>query len=119
MHALDAQTGKIFWSKINPNECGGIEFCDPGVSAALTAIPGAVIAGHLDGKIRGYDKENGEVIWSFNALKEFESVSGAPAKGGGVSGSGPVVRNGYLAINSGYGIYYHMPGNALLVFSIE
>jgi len=119
VHALDAQTGKIFWSKINPNKCGGIEFCDPGVSAALTAIPGAVIAGHLDGKIRVYGKENGEVLWSFNALKEFESVSGAPAKGGGFSGSGPVIRNGYLAVNSGYGIYYHMPGNALLVFSIE
>ena len=119
VHSLDAETGKILWSKINPNSCGGIKSCDPGVSAAVTAIPGAVIAGHLDGVIRAYDKDNGNIIWSYNALKDFESVSGVPASGGGFSGSGPAIRNGYMAVNSGYGIYDHMPGNVLLLFSIE
>ena len=85
----------------------------------MTAIPGAVIAGHQDGKIRIYDKEDGEILWSFNALREFESVSGVPASGGGFSGPGSAVRNGYMAMNSGYGIYYHMPGNALLLFSVD
>ena len=99
--------------------CGKIEFCDPGISAASTAIPGAVIAGHSDGVIRVYNREDGEIIWTFNALKEFESVSGVPANGGGFGGSGPAIRNGYMAVNSGYGIYYHMPGNALLLFSNE
>ena len=119
MHALDAETGEILWSKITPNTCGKIEFCDPGISAASTAIPGAVIAGHSDGVIRVYNREDGEIIWTFNALKEFESVSGVPANGGGFGGSGPAIRNGYMAVNSGYGIYYHMPGNALLLFSNE
>ena len=95
------------------------EVCDPGISAAVTAIPGAVIAGHLDGMIRIYDKEDGEILWSFNSLGDYESVSGTPASGGSFSGSGPSVRNGYMAINSGYGIYNHMPGNALLLFSVE
>ena len=31
-------------------------------------------------------------------------------------GSGPMVVNGRIYVNSGYGIYYGMPGNALLVF---
>ena len=31
-------------------------------------------------------------------------------------GPGPVVRDGYVAVNSGYGMYFHMPGNVLLVF---
>ena len=30
--------------------------------------------------------------------------------------SGAAVRDGYLVINSGYGLYFHMPGNVLLVF---
>ena len=119
VHSVDAKTGDLLWSKINPNNCGDIKFCDPGVSAALTAIPGAVIAGHQDGKIRIYDKEDGEILWSFNALREFESVSGVPASGGGFSGPGSAVRNGYMAMNSGYGIYYHMPGNALLLFTLD
>ena len=119
VHSVDAKTGELLWSKINPNNCGDIKFCDPGVSAALTAIPGAVIAGHQDGKIRIYDKEDGEILWSFDALREFESVSGVPASGGGFSGPGSAVRNGYMAMNSGYGIYYHMPGNALLLFTVD
>ena len=119
VHSVDAKTGELLWSKINPNNCGDIKFCDPGVSAALTAIPGAVIAGHQDGKIRIYDKEDGEILWSFDALREFESVSGVPASGGGFSGPGSAIRNGYMAMNSGYGIYYHMPGNALLLFSVD
>ena len=119
VHSVDAESGELLWSKINPNNCGEIQFCDPGISAALTAIPGAVIAGHQDGKIRVYDKKDGEILWSFDALKEFDSVSGVPASGGGFSGPGSAIRNGYMAMNSGYGIYYHMPGNALLLFSVD
>ena len=37
--------------------------------------------------------------------------------GGG--GSAPIVKDGHLYVNSGYGIYFHMPGNVLLVFSVD
>ena len=120
MHSLDAETGNIIWSNISDKECKDIDFnCDPGISAAVTAVPGAVIAGHLDGKIKVYDKENGNILWSYNTLRDFESISGSPAYGGSFSGSGPSIRNGYMAINSGYGIYNHMPGNVLLLFSLN
>ena len=120
MHSLDAETGNIIWSNISDKECKDIDFnCDPGISAAVTAVPGAVIAGHLDGKIKVYDKENGNILWSYNTLRDFESISGSPAYGGSFSGSGPSIRNGYMAINSGYGIYNHMPGNVLLLFSLD
>ena len=120
MHSLDTETGNILWSKITDTECKEIDInCDPGISAAVTAIPGAVIAGHLDGMIRVYDKDNGDILWSFNSLGDYESISGTPASGGSFSGSGPSIRNGYMAINSGYGIYNHMPGNALLLFTID
>ena len=120
MHSLDAETGNIIWSNISDKECKDIDFnCDPGISAAVTAVPGAVIAGHLDGNIKVYDKENGNILWSYNTLRDFESISGSPAYGGSFSGSGPSIRNGYMAINSGYGIYNHMPGNVLLLFSLN
>ena len=120
MHSLDAETGNIIWSNISDKECKDIDYnCDPGISAAVTAVPGAVIAGHLDGNIKVYDKENGNILWSYNTLRDFESISGSPAYGGSFSGSGPSIRNGYMAINSGYGIYNHMPGNVLLLFSLN
>ena len=120
MHSLDAETGNIIWSNISDKECKDIDInCDPGISAAVTAVPGAVIAGHLDGNIKVYDKENGNILWSYNTLRDFESISGSPAYGGSFSGSGPSIRNGYMAINSGYGIYNHMPGNVLLLFSLD
>ena len=120
MHSLDAETGNIIWSNISDKECKDIDFnCDPGISAAVTAVPGAVIAGHLDGNIKVYDKENGNILWSYDTLRDFESISGSPAYGGSFSGSGPSIRNGYMAINSGYGIYNHMPGNVLLLFSLD
>ena len=120
MHSLDAETGNIIWSNISDKECKDIDYnCDPGISAAVTAVPGAVIAGHLDGKIKVYDKENGNILWSYNTLRDFESISGSRAYGGSFSGSGPSIRNGYMAINSGYGIYNHMPGNVLLLFSLD
>jgi polyvinyl alcohol dehydrogenase (cytochrome) len=34
-----------------------------------------------------------------------------------MSGPGAAVADGYVVVNSGYGLYYHMPGNLLLVFS--
>jgi polyvinyl alcohol dehydrogenase (cytochrome) len=36
-----------------------------------------------------------------------------------MSGSGPVVADGMLYVNSGYGIYQHIPGNVLLAFGLK
>ncbi|MEM7016618.1 MAG: PQQ-binding-like beta-propeller repeat protein [Pseudomonadota bacterium] len=120
VHAIDAETGKVLWSHIQENVCNkDWEFCDPGVSAPVAAIPGAVFAGHLDGYLRAYDGETGKVIWEFNTAKPVKTVSGAESSGGGMSGSGPVVIDGHMITNSGYGIYNHHPGNLLMVFSVD
>lgn len=116
IHAVDAATGKILWRHVAKDDCGDKQYCDPGVSAATTAIPGAVLAGHLDGMFRAYDRKTGKVIWSFDTTKPVKTITGATAHGGAMSGPGPAAYNGYLVFNSGYGIYYHMPGNVLLVF---
>lgn len=114
LYALDAKTGEVTWSAPAPDLCDGQKGCDPGISAAITAIPGAVIAGHLDGRLRIYSSDSGDVLWELNSLRDFETVSGETARGGSFSGGGPVVADGMIYVNSGYGIYNHMPGNLLL-----
>ena len=116
--AVDAVTGEVLWSHVQENVCGeGRPFCDPGVSAAITATDGAVIAGHLDGIIRIYDRDSGEIIWSYNTTTPVTGTNGVIAQGGGMSGSGPALGAGHMVINSGYGLYNHEAGNALLVFA--
>ena len=116
--AVNAVTGEVLWSHVQENVCGeGRPFCDPGVSAAITATDGAVIAGHLDGIIRIYDRDSGEIIWSYNTTTPVTGTNGVIARGGGMSGSGPALGAGHMVINSGYGLYNHEAGNALLVFA--
>ena len=116
--AVNAVTGEVLWSHVQENVCGeGRPFCDPGVSAAVTATDGAVIAGHLDGIIRIYDRDSGEIIWSYNTTTPVTGTNGVVAQGGGMSGSGPALGAGHMVINSGYGLYNHEAGNALLVFA--
>ena len=95
----------------------GRPFCDPGVSAPITATDDAVVAGHLDGFIRIYNSETGDIIWSFDTTESVTGTNGVIAKGGSMSGSGPALGDGHLVINSGYGLYNHEAGNALLVFA--
>jgi len=117
LFALDPATGEELWAQPADNVCPSANsFCDPGISAAVTAIPGAIIAGHMDGRLRIYAAEDGSVLWEFDTLRTFTTVSGEPAQGGSMSGGGPAVADGMLYVNSGYGIYMHMPGNVLLAF---
>lgn len=117
VHAVDARDGSILWSKVQDNICGDNRpFCDPGISAAVTAIDGGVVAGHLDGVVRAYRKSDGEILWAYDTTQPVETTTGAIGKGGGMSGPGITAKDGYVALNSGYGLYYHEPGNLFLVF---
>jgi polyvinyl alcohol dehydrogenase (cytochrome) len=52
-------------------------------------------------------------------MKEYETVNGVKGKGGAIDGPAPVISDGMLFVNSGYGMFGQMPGNVLLAFSIE
>ena len=119
MHMVDASTGKIVWRGAFLDECAGRPFCEAGISAATTAIPGAVLAGHIDGWLRAYDRATGKILWETDSTQKFVSVNGAIAQGGSMSGPGPAVYKGNLIVNSGYGFAFKMPGNALLVYSVD
>ena len=117
IHAINATNGRVLWRSLADNICDDEAYCDPGISSAVTAIPGGVIAGHLDGRLFGYDRRNGNKVWSFNTRNPVETITGVEGRGGSMSGPGPAVYDGHVIVNSGYGLYFHMPGNVLLVFA--
>ena len=69
----------------------------------------------MDGVLRAYDRAHGGLLWDFDTRREFVALSGRTARGGSFGGgTAPVAHDGYLYVNSGYGLYFHMPGNALI-----
>ncbi|MBZ5610421.1 MAG: PQQ-binding-like beta-propeller repeat protein [Acidobacteriia bacterium] len=116
LFALDVLTGKNVWTA-PPASCGDRPNCSPAQSAAVSAMPGVVFSGAVDGHLRGYSTRNGAVIWDFDTAQEFNTVNGLTAKGGSMDGPGPVIAGGMLYVCSGYGAWGGMPGNVLLAFS--
>ncbi len=117
LHAIDGATGRVFWKSLADNVCGKKANCDPGISSAVTALTGFVFAGHLDGRFRAYDSLTGKPIWTVDTTLPVKTISGSTARGGGISGPGAAVANGHVVVNSGYGLYNHMPGNLLMIFT--
>jgi len=119
LYALDPATGKLLWKTPADDVCYGRQYCDPGILASIVAIPGAIFAGHMDGRVRAYDTADGKVLWSFDTSQPLPTLSGKPGQGGSIGGGGPVVHDGMVYVNSGYGLYFHMPGNVLAAFSVN
>jgi polyvinyl alcohol dehydrogenase (cytochrome) len=118
LFALDIATGKKIWSSAPP-PCGDRPNCSPAQSAAITAIPGAVFSGSVDGHLRAYSSRDGSVIWDFDTAREFTTVNGVTAKGGSMDGPGPTITGGMLYLGSGYGAWGGLAGNLLLAFSVD
>jgi len=93
--------------------------CSPAQLAAVTAIPGVVFSGSLDGHIRAYSSEQGGILWDFDTIRDYQTINGVKASGGALNGPGAVVANGMLLVNSGYGRNGELPGNVLLAFAPE
>jgi len=118
MYALDLRTGEYLWQAPSENICRDEQkFCQPGYAGAITVTSDLVIAGSIDGHLRAFDTETGEVVWDFDTAIEFDDVGGGKARGGSFGGgAAPLAYKGQLIVNSGYGFALKMPGNALLVF---
>lgn len=115
--AINAASGEVLWRHVQQDVCD-LKYCDPGISAAVTAIPGVLFAGHLDGFIRAYAKADGRVLWEYDTKQAVTAVNGLMAKGGGMSGPGATVANGHVFVNSGYGYSLHEGGNMFAVFAV-
>ena len=116
--ALKLATGEVAWKTPHPG-CVGAPGCSPAQSAAVTAIPGVVFSGGLDGHLRAYAAATGQIIWDVDTKRSYATVNGVPAQGGSLDGPGAVVVDGMLYVNSGYAIFGGAPGNVLLAFSVD
>jgi polyvinyl alcohol dehydrogenase (cytochrome) len=116
LHALDLASGNKIWTA-PPVSCGGRKNCSPAQPGAVSAIPGVVFLGSLDGYFRAYSSSTGEVVWDFDTVRDFDTVNGQKAHGGAMDGGGAAIAGGMVYVNAGYDQWGEMPGNVLLAFS--
>ena len=117
MRAVTIDTGQEVWSKDAAAKlCGTERGCTAAQGAAVTAIPGIVFAGSMDGGFRAYAADDGTLVWQFDTNRAFETVNGVAARGGAIDGPGAVVADGMVYVTSGYVSLIGRPGNVLLAF---
>lgn len=116
IYALRLDNGERVWQTPAP-PCAP-QPCSPAQSAAITAMPGVVFSGSIDGHLRAYSTGDGKILWDFNTAQPFDTVNGVKANGGSMDVGGPVIAQGHLYVGSGYGQWGGKPGNVLLAFEM-
>ena len=122
LYAVKIATGEKLWNTPAPTvPCAwGNERCSNAQSAAASLIPGVVFSGTSDGHLRGYATKDGKIIWDFDtAAQAYDGVNGKQAKGGTIDSGAPIIVNGIVYVNSGYGRILGKSGNALIAFSVD
>ena len=117
--AFDLVSGRTIWS-VPPLSCAERTPCKPSHSAAVTAIPGVLFSGTMDGRLRALSTQDGKTLWEYDTARDFQTVNLVNANGGSISNAGATVVGGMVFANSGYS--HHggvIPGNVLLAFSVE
>ena len=120
--ALRISDGAVLWRTRTPTEpCGWKNvYCFPGVSQAISSIPGIVFAGSMDGHFRAFDATSGRTVWEYDtASAPVLTIGGREAQGGALDGAGPTIAGGMVYVNSGYWRRADRPGTVLMAFSID
>jgi polyvinyl alcohol dehydrogenase (cytochrome) len=101
--AVALATGKTAWHTpaSTPPCAWGETGCEHRQPAAVSAIPGAILSGALDGHLRAYSTEDGKILWDMDTAATYDAVNGIKAYGGNIDGSAQIVANGTLFVNSG------------------
>ena len=88
-----------------------------GLSGAPTVIDDVVVQGSVDGWLRAFDTATGAVRWSFDTARPFKGINGVQGHGGAIDNASIIAANGYLFVNSGYGLMGgQRAGNVFLAF---
>jgi polyvinyl alcohol dehydrogenase (cytochrome) len=124
LHAVAVGSGTVLWSYYPQPDCSGdrksrVRTCASvtGMTGAPTVIAGAVVEGSADGFLRAFDVNTGELLFQFDTTQPLSSANGVPGSGGALDNASIVAANGYLFVNSGYGIIGgQTPGNLFLAF---
>jgi polyvinyl alcohol dehydrogenase (cytochrome) len=119
--ALKIATGEQLWTVPAPKvPCSwGATRCNNSQSAAATVIPGIVFSGTTDGRLRAYSTKDGSIVWEVDTSLPIPTVNAGVTKGGTLDGGGPIVVDGVLYTNSGYGRIVGQPGNLLIAYSVD
>lgn len=119
LHAIDMKTGEQLWYAAAPSRCAeGVRGCSDAFSAPPTATDELILTGALNGYLFAYDRHSGELLWELDTRQEYQTVNNVPATGGAIDSTGPVLSGDYLILNSGYGGFGQISGNALVVYKI-
>ena len=118
LFALRVTDGTKVWNA-PPASCGTRPRCSPAQSAAVTAIPGVVFSGSVDGHLRAYTSDDGRVLWEFDTARPFQTVNKVAAMGGSIDVGGPAIAEGIVLTTSGYATFGGRAGNVLLAFSVD
>ena len=122
LYALDVENGNQRWGYRTYAECEGRREKAPrceflyGFSAAPILIDGAVVTGSLDGYVRVFDAADGKILFSYDTIRQYQTVNGIKGQGGAIDSASLVAANGMLLVNSGYGMFGQPQGNVLLAF---
>jgi polyvinyl alcohol dehydrogenase (cytochrome) len=119
LSALEPLHGSIVWQTPGQPCVPPRNGCSPAQPGAVSAIPGVVFSGSLDGHLRAFAAGDGHVLWDVDTVRDYHTVNGVAGKGGSLDGAGPVIVDGTVFLNSGYPRFGGMPGNVLLAFSVE
>ena len=125
VQALRIDDGADVWRHVAERDCvpsrsaDAWPDCPPRYefSAAVSIVGGVVLAGGMDGRIFALDRKDGRVRWSYATNRYFDTVNGMEAHGGSIDNAGVVAAGRTVIAQSGYGLFFGMPGNALLVFA--
>ncbi|MDA1371896.1 MAG: PQQ-binding-like beta-propeller repeat protein [Proteobacteria bacterium] len=123
MYSFFVATGESSWSYPLRPDCDDgrgdrVNACQSrfGLSAAPLLVDGALISAGIDGRLFIFDKENGEILFQYDTVRNYSTVNGVAARGGSIDSHSIAAGGGMLFIGSGYGSFGQTPGNALLAF---
>ena len=90
-----------------------------GLSSAATVTPQLAFSAGLDGRIRAYNIEDGEILWQAETAIAYAASNGVKGHGGAIDVAGQVVADGWLYVFSGYSMFGQLPGNMLLAYKVK
>jgi hypothetical protein len=117
IYALDASTGAEQFVARSTYIDGQGNVQQSPYSAAPSAIPGAVLAGSLDGFLRAFSSVDGSLLWEFDSTQSFTSPDGRTGSGGSVGVSGPIVAGDMVFAGTG-SLLEGSTGNVLFAFGL-
>jgi len=129
LNAVDLMTGTLVWRTPTPREgCKGKEdgkedgkegvFCMNGIVSPPVVLGDAVIVGAMDGVLRAYDKRNGRIFWSYDAVRSYTGVNGLEGSGGSFGMGGVSIVGDMMYVSAGSGMFNNtgLKGDVLLAF---